>query len=211
MSANTQSKSAEPSMEEILASIRRIISDDQAPAAEPEPELPPTIKPAAPASGAKPPPQAKAPEPEPGPTEPEVEFDVDPFEVAEAQLSDSADSADFEDDVLELVDPVRPTPAPQPVFSAPKPEAPPASAFRDTAPLANNEHLLSSATDAMVASAFGALSQPMLDTSGPGGTLDEMFRNILRPMLKLWLDENLPAIVERLVRAEIERATRYGR
>jgi cell pole-organizing protein PopZ len=211
MSANTQSKSAEPSMEEILASIRRIISDDQAPATEPEPELPPAAKPAAPASAAKPPPQAKALEPEPSPAEPAAGFDADPFEIEEAQLSDSAESPDIEDDVLELVDPVRPSPAPQPVFSAPKPDAPPASAFRDTAPLAKDEHLLSSATDAMVASAFGTLSQPVLDTSGPGGTLDEMFRNILRPMLKLWLDENLPAIVERLVRAEIERATRYGR
>jgi uncharacterized protein len=207
MSANTQSKSAEPSMEEILASIRRIISDDQTSTAEPEPETPPAIKPT-PALVAKPTEQAKAVEVEPTGAEPEVDFNADPFEAAEAQPSDSGDP---DDDVLELVDPVRPIASPPPVFAAKKPDVPPAPAFREPPPLAKEEHLLSSATDAMVANAFGALSQPPAETSGPGGSLDEMFRNILRPMLKLWLDENLPAIVERLVRAEIERATRHGR
>jgi hypothetical protein len=33
-------------------------------------------------------------------------------------------------------------------------------------------------------------------------------KEMLRPMLKAWLDDNLPSLVERLVRAEIERVTR---
>jgi uncharacterized protein len=41
-----------------------------------------------------------------------------------------------------------------------------------------------------------------------GRTLEDFIGELLRPMLKTWLDENLPAMVERLVRAEIERVSR---
>jgi cell pole-organizing protein PopZ len=39
-------------------------------------------------------------------------------------------------------------------------------------------------------------------------TLEDLVQDMLRPMLKGWLDEQLPALVERLVRAEIERVSR---
>ena len=39
-------------------------------------------------------------------------------------------------------------------------------------------------------------------------TLEDLVREMLRPMLKSWLDDNLPGMVERLVRAEIERVAR---
>ena len=39
-------------------------------------------------------------------------------------------------------------------------------------------------------------------------TLEDLVREMLRPMLKTWLDDNLPGLVERLVRAEIERVAR---
>jgi uncharacterized protein len=42
-------------------------------------------------------------------------------------------------------------------------------------------------------------------------TLDDVVQDMLRPMVKAWLDDNLPNIVERLVRAEIERVARGGR
>jgi cell pole-organizing protein PopZ len=42
-------------------------------------------------------------------------------------------------------------------------------------------------------------------------TLEDLVEDMLRPMLKSWLDENLPPLVERLVRAEIERLSRIGR
>ena len=42
-------------------------------------------------------------------------------------------------------------------------------------------------------------------------TLEDLVKDMLRPMLKGWLDENLPPMVERLVRAEIERVSRGGR
>jgi cell pole-organizing protein PopZ len=38
-------------------------------------------------------------------------------------------------------------------------------------------------------------------------TLKDLVREMLRPMLKSWLDDNLPTLVERLVLAEIERMT----
>ena len=41
--------------------------------------------------------------------------------------------------------------------------------------------------------------------------IEEMAREMLRPMLKQWLDDNLPVMVERLVRSEIERVARGGR
>jgi cell pole-organizing protein PopZ len=41
-------------------------------------------------------------------------------------------------------------------------------------------------------------------------TLEDLVRDMLRPMLKSWLDANLPDLVERMVRAEIERLSRRG-
>jgi hypothetical protein len=42
-------------------------------------------------------------------------------------------------------------------------------------------------------------------------TLEDIVKEMMRPMLKDWLDENLPGLVERIVRAEIERVARGGR
>ncbi len=66
--------------------------------------------------------------------------------------------------------------------------------------------LLSSATTAAVDSAFNALAQTVLVHNAR--TLEDLVREMLRPMLKVWLDDNLPGMVERLVRAEIERVSR---
>ena len=66
--------------------------------------------------------------------------------------------------------------------------------------------LISSATSAAVNSAFNALAQTVLVQNAR--TLEDLVREMLRPMLKTWLDDNLPGMVERLVRAEIERVSR---
>ena len=63
--------------------------------------------------------------------------------------------------------------------------------------------LLSNATSAAVDSAFNTLAQTVLMQNAR--TLEDLVREMLRPMLKCWLDDNLPGMVERLVRAEIER------
>jgi hypothetical protein len=66
--------------------------------------------------------------------------------------------------------------------------------------------LISSATSAAVDSAFNSLAQTVLVQNAR--TLEDLVREMLRPMLKTWLDDNLPGMVERLVRAEIERVSR---
>jgi cell pole-organizing protein PopZ len=72
-----------------------------------------------------------------------------------------------------------------------------------------DEPLLSTQTNQAVAGAFEALSASL---ALQGAELAEnMTREILRPMLKSWLDEHLPSLVERLVRAEIQRVARGGR
>ena len=66
--------------------------------------------------------------------------------------------------------------------------------------------LISAATSAAVDSAFNTLAQTVLVQNGR--TLEDLVREMLRPLLKTWLDDNLPSMVERLVRAEIERVSR---
>ena len=60
-----------------------------------------------------------------------------------------------------------------------------------------------------VQSAFSNLALTIM--SNQSRTLEDLVKEMLRPMLKGWLDENLPTIVERMVRAEIERVARGGR
>ena len=49
--------------------------------------------------------------------------------------------------------------------------------------------------------------KPPQPRTAPGGPLDNVVREMLRPMLKQWLDDNLPEIVEQLVTREIARIT----
>jgi cell pole-organizing protein PopZ len=71
------------------------------------------------------------------------------------------------------------------------------------------EPLVSRATDASVGQAFDLLAHTVL--TGTPRPIEDVVREMLRPMLRMWLDDNLPTIVERLVRAEIERVARGGR
>jgi cell pole-organizing protein PopZ len=82
-----------------------------------------------------------------------------------------------------------------------KPAAPAPTRGRD-----EGGGLISSETSAAVDSAFNALAQTVLSQNAR--TLEDLVREMLRPMLKSWLDDNLPGMVERLVRAEIERVSR---
>ena len=68
------------------------------------------------------------------------------------------------------------------------------------------EHIISSATAAAVDSAFNALAHTVLVQNAK--TLEDLVKEMLRPMLQHWLDNNLPTLVERLVRQEIERVAR---
>lgn len=77
---------------------------------------------------------------------------------------------------------------------------------RPAAPEEERGRLISNTTSAAVDSAFNALAQTVLVQNAR--TLEDLVREMLRPMLKTWLDDNLPSMVERLVRAEIERVSR---
>ena len=66
--------------------------------------------------------------------------------------------------------------------------------------------LISNATVAAVDSAFNSLAHTVIGQNAR--TLEDLVREMLRPMLKSWLDDNLPGMVERIVRAEIERVSR---
>ncbi len=187
-------------MEEILASIRRIISEDDAPAEAAEPEAHAAPEPApAPAPEPEPEPEPIAFAPEPPPPEPEPAPEPPPAPMAVAE----------DDDVLELTDRVRepaethgdidvyareePKPAPEPVWRAP--------------PRVEEESLVGSLAADTAASAFGRLASTV-SMPAEGRTLEDVVRELLRPMLKAWLDDHLPEIVQARVDAEVERIAR---
>jgi cell pole-organizing protein PopZ len=162
----------EPSMEEILASIRSIISDERDPA-------PPR---AAPASSG---PQIVYSNPgSPGGQAAAVQPPYEPSRAANA-------------------------PGPTVVWDrggqAHDPEPAISSEPNDPSP----QSLLSPQADEAVTASFNALSASVALHSAE--MIEGMMREMLRPMLKSWLDDNLPSLVERLVRAEIQRVARGGR
>jgi hypothetical protein len=182
-------KIQEPSMEEILASIRRIIADDQD-----GPRAQPVVAPPAP------PPAAvndvlDLADLQPSPTQPKLELDHE-----DVSFRDADGQVDFDSIAVEDEPPPPPPPAPTPLPLRAQAAAPPPGP---------SETLLSNTTGASVAGAFQMLSATVL--SSQARTLEDLVQDMLRPMLKSWLDENLPGMVERLVRAEIERVTRGGR
>ncbi|CCV07428.1 conserved hypothetical protein [Mesorhizobium metallidurans STM 2683] len=95
--------------------------------------------------------------------------------------------------------------AAEPAFEDIQPQsvsAPPAAVEA----LTSRPAILSEHTGRQVAAAFGELSDAFANRSKK--TFDEMAEEMLRPMLQDWLDNNLPTLVERLVREEIERVAR---
>ena len=176
---NTQ----EPTMEEILASIRRIISEDEAPAAAPV-----ALEDSA--------------------TPPHGDVHEDILELTERVEEDEAEDAEsmFE--------------------AAPEPAAAPAESSGDldiysrqteaasaadldpetTDDYGREEPLVSAPIAATASSSFVQLARTV--EMGAGHTLEDIVREMLRPMLKQWLDSNLPGIVETAVQAEVERIAR---
>ncbi|MEH3143939.1 MAG: DUF2497 domain-containing protein [Methylobacterium frigidaeris] len=171
-------------MEEILASIRRIIADDQKPAEVQE--------------------APRKPRPLPDPEDVLDLADIAPPPARTPPLDFDVPELAFKDEPIDFdaieIDP-EPPPPPKAAEPPPAPPEPPPAA-----PPAPEERLLSSATDASVGHAFHLLANTVL--SNNARTLEDLVQDMLRPMLKAWLDDNLPVMVERLVRAEIERVAR---
>jgi uncharacterized protein len=88
----------------------------------------------------------------------------------------------------------------------PEPARPQAAALPPVLRAGGEDGLLSPHTTAAVDLAFNTLAQTVLVQNSL--TLEDLVREMLKPMLKAWLDDNLPGLVERLVRAEIERVSR---
>ena len=154
----------EPSMEEILASIRNIIADDPAKAPPP-----------------------RAPQPAPTPT-PQIVYSKN----AAAPHGDASGLSQRPDANTPTV-----------VWRRPQAvEAEPAANVVEP----STEPLLSPEANEAVALSFGALSANLEVRSAE--LADSMVRDMLRPMVKEWLDDNLPTMVERLVRDEIQRIAR---
>ena len=76
----------------------------------------------------------------------------------------------------------------------------------ESAAAAPGPQILSRTTVSAVESAFNSLANTVL--SNNARTLEDLVKEMLRPMLKSWLDDNLPGLVERIVKAEIERVSR---
>jgi cell pole-organizing protein PopZ len=186
-------------MEEILASIRRIIADDE-PANETTESRQDNVA-AARESAAQAPPRPSAAPSHATPMSP-------PPRIAPADAAASTPPM-TEAEIDSMLAHLRGTPRQASAGSA-RTEAAAASEPAPTldAPRAAIEErgLLSAATTAAVDAAFDALARTAQARNGR--TLEEVVSELLRPMLKAWLDENLPGMVERLVRAEIERVSR---
>ncbi len=176
--AEDNESNADPSMEEILASIRKIISDDTPPEPEPQPE-----------------PEAVT-EPEPGPEpQPEPEPVFEPTPAPEPAP----------EEVLELTQMIQDDGSIKDLSAAP-------------ASLLPEEPLISEPVADTAASAFSSFANTIdierMATGGTGKptyigngarTLEDMTIELMRPLLREWLDHNLSALVERLVQKEIER------
>lgn len=193
----TDPKSAnDPSMDDILASIRKIISDDEARAQV-------NSQQAAAQSGGRPAvtPSRIGPEGEPKQHAAGRDDVLLLTDLIEEPKSDTVPPAI----PLPRIDPVRAAEMPQPSIE-------PARRADST--------LVGGGAAGSTASAFARLNKvvqdsvppPAADDPGPtvsnGKTVEELVKETLRPMLKEWLDKNLPQLVERYVEREIVRLTR---
>src|SRR3954469_22454308 len=199
----------EPSMEEILASIRRIISEDTEPAEPSKPEPAPAP---APVSAFAPPPPS-APEP----------MDEDVLELTQMVQDDgSVVDVDEDDPWSRAMDP-EPEPEPEEeepepplsletldaLFDKPAPRPQPFNRYDD-------DDLVSAPTAAATSAAFAQLASSMggnrlsggMHAYGGGPTVEDILKDLLRPLLRDWLDQNLPPMVERMVQREIEKMVR---
>ena len=212
-------------MEEILASIRRIIADDDA-------TKPPDPAAAAPSRPAPPPRASGLPPAPPPPAVANSQDDIDAMlanldtpaaapasdvldlteaMAAPAPAADAGPAATFRtiDAASDVIFTDRaPDPPAEPavrIIEEPRRPATPAPAPAAPAPVLDRG-LVSTSTMAAVDSAFNSLAQTVIGQNAR--TLEDLVKEMLRPLLKSWLDDNLPGVVDRIVRAEIERVSR---
>ncbi len=191
----------DPSMEDILASIRRILNDEGEPAPAPQADAPA--------------PQADAP------TSHQAPADDDVFLLDQTMLIE--DPAPMPPEPAPPYTPPAPDPFDDDQFDPPRAAAPPQLPPEPAPDLARDyshldageppeEPLLAASTAAAASASLGALVRVVGQRNMPvyrgGPSLEDMVRDEIRPLVKSWLDEHLAPMVERLVRSEIERVTR---
>lgn len=175
------------SMDDILASIRRILNEDEATAE---------------AADVAPPAQPEAePEPEPDPEA----FAVPPPPIAPAPVIAPPPMARSGPEPVELTSDMLVTP----------PNLPPAAPPRMGLGMDDASDLIAPAAAAAAAASVGSLLRAVSSERGSqvyrgGPSIEDVVREEIRPILKDWLDHHLPPLVERLVRAEIERVVNRG-
>lgn len=159
--------SAEPSMEDILSSIKRIIAEDG------EAGQPPRVR--------------RTPRPA---TTASVPHDNDVAGPEVLELSDLAPVAD--DEYAEEAAPALEPPS----FEAPRPE-----------PIVSQDALASSRGSLNALTRMIGNSEPEATPAGDGKSVEAFVAELLRPMLREWLDAKLPELVEAMVAKEIARIT----
>ena len=194
----------EPTMEEILASIRRIISDEES--AEGQNDQPA-------------PDQAAEPEPEDDKDDPVEEDVLDLTDVVNddgtvTDLTQEEPSAEEKTDIepdnapeSEPLDEAEMTPEPVPELpELAQDETGQFEVAEDPNPNGIVSNMAADEAAVSLSSLAGAVSGARGIPLGAGSkTLEDLVKELLRPMLKEWLDENLPLLVERLVEREIHR------
>ncbi len=210
---------AEPSMEDILASIRRIIADEdpaQAGAktgefiAQPLPDEPdedshsdddvldlsseedtaPVNIPARPVA--------------------HVDMDDVDFDIPAPAPAAQNQNNEWNETVNRPAPQIRPQPVPSQAYTPPaQTYQPPQPSAYQTPSYPQSSGLVSAHTDTAVSAAFNSLASAIF--SSEPRTIEDLTKDMLKPLLKQWLDDNLPSLVERVVRDEIERVARGGR
>jgi cell pole-organizing protein PopZ len=185
----------EPSIEEILEAIRQIISDDNKGDAKPAASAPAPAKPAT----AAPQPQVAASS-APAPRQPQPQAQVQPKPASQSLPP------------LNLTEKIE---FPQEPEETPAPQSPMTIEMMDSPMTDEVNDLISAQTAAAVTDSLskllaGNVSFEKEDEMGRPGkvTLEEMTRALMKPMIRSWLDQNLPGIIEKIVQREVEKLAR---
>ena len=233
-------QASEPTMDDILASIRRIISEDEGSEnpTEPENNAQENLQAQPSQQGqnmplvddddddvvvlTKPAPsQAKA-KVEPAPQVPEIEPKAEPAPTLIPAKKPTVQSSNlkpaFKDDAVGAARKSRKGPSLDSLdideteskvrsLGSSKSVMKPSNMRRADRGLDNafsDERLLSATTETLGTASFASLERAVR-MGKAGDTLEDVVRNLLRPMLRGWIDQNLPSLVERMVQTEIQK------
>lgn len=184
--ADTNSEE-EPSIEEILASIRQIISDDDEEEVEEEVIESPVHEDNDDVLELTEEDLVKQEEPEP---EEEAPIEIDMRDKDEEEVIDEPEEEE-EMDPKDIIEEIRAQ----------------TSESANTVP----SDILSNAAQSAALSSMGKLKSKMPINNArsyDGVTLEDIVREMLHPMLREWMDDNLPPMVERIVQKELEKLAR---